>query len=253
VQSPFLLAQLSDPHLGADWGGGDSVAMLDAAVESVRALEPAPDAVLLTGDIADHGADGEYEHVCELLAGIAAPLYVVAGNHDDRKALRRHFDVPGSDDEPVQYAVELALLRLVVLDSTKPGDDDGELGAETLAWLEATLAAAPDAPTLVALHHPPFSIGMPAFDELGLPLADRRALARIVEANPQVQRIVAGHVHRAIAGELAGRTVLTAPSTYVQAEPCFGVEELRWSLDPAGFLLHALFDGVLVSHVQAVR
>jgi 3',5'-cyclic AMP phosphodiesterase CpdA len=252
VQTPFLVVQLSDPHLGADWGGGDSVAMLAAAVESVRALDPAPDVVLLSGDIADHAADGEYEQVRELLGGIEAPLYAVAGNHDDRRTLRRHFDVPGSDSEPVQYAVELGPLRLVVLDSIKPGEDDGELGADRLAWLEATLAAAPDVPTLVALHHPPFTIGFPAFDELGLPLADRRALARVVEANPQVQRIVAGHVHRAIAGALAGRPVLTAPSTYVQAEPCFAVDELRWSLDPAGFLVHALVDGALVSHVQTV-
>jgi 3',5'-cyclic-AMP phosphodiesterase len=253
VQTPFLVAQLSDPHLGADWGGGDSVAMLAAAVESVRALEPAPDAVLLTGDIADHAADGEYEQVRELFAKIAAPLHVVAGNHDDRRALRRHFDVPGSDDEPVQYAVELGPLRLVVLDSTKPGEDDGELDAESLAWLQATLAGSAAVPTLVALHHPPLSTGIPASDELGLALADRRALARIVESNPQVELIVGGHMHRAIAAQLAGRTVVAAPSTYVQAELRFTAQELRLSPDPAGFLVHALVDGVLVSHVQTVR
>src|ERR671928_114140 len=91
---PFLLVQLSDPHVGADWGGGDPVAMLAAAVECVRALEPNPDAVLVSGDLADHAADAEYEQVRELLAPLEAPLYVLPGNHDDRLALPRHFGVP---------------------------------------------------------------------------------------------------------------------------------------------------------------
>ncbi len=54
------------------------------------------------------------------MAPLDAPLYVLAGNHDDRRALHRHFGVPGADGEPVQYAVDLGALRLVVLDSTRP-------------------------------------------------------------------------------------------------------------------------------------
>src|SRR3954454_23015231 len=57
MTSPFLIVQLSDPHIGADWADGDPVAALAAAVESVRALRPQPDAVLVTGDLADHATD----------------------------------------------------------------------------------------------------------------------------------------------------------------------------------------------------
>jgi 3',5'-cyclic-AMP phosphodiesterase len=248
-----LLAQLSDPHVGAEWGFGDTVAKLRAAVESVRELVPDPDAVLISGDVADHAADAEYEQVRELATRLEAPLYVVAGNHDDRRALRRCFDVPGAGDEPVQYAADLGPLRLVVLDSTRPGEDRGELDADRLAWLETTLAAAPDVSTLLALHHPPLLTGIPAFDEIGLPPADRRALGEVVAAHPQVRRIVAGHVHRTVYAELGGRSVLAAPSTYVQARLDFGAEEIRFSDDPAGFLVHALLGGAFVSHVQPVR
>jgi Icc protein len=253
MKRPFLLVQLSDPHVGADWGDGDPVAMLAAAVESVRALEANPDAVLISGDLADHALDAEYEQVRELLAPLEAPLYVLPGNHDDRLALRRHFGVPGADREPVQYAAELGPLRLVVLDSKRAGEDRGELDGDRLAWLEAALAAAPGVPTLLALHHPPLATGIPGFDKLGLPAADRVALGKVIAAHPQVRRVVAGHMHRTISAELGGRHVLAVPSTYVQARLEFGVEEVQISADPSGFAVHALLDGELVSHVQPVR
>jgi 3',5'-cyclic AMP phosphodiesterase CpdA len=253
MNKPFLLVQLSDPHIGADWGEGDSVAMLAAAVASVRALEPNPDAVLISGDLADHAVDAEYELVRELLAPLEAPLYVLPGNHDDRLALRRHFGVPGTDGEPVQYAADLGPLRLVALDSTRVGEERGELDADRLSWLEATLAAAPDVPTLVAVHHAPLAVGIPGFDKFGLPPADRQALGKIVEAHPQVRRIVAGHMHRTISAELGGRNVLAVPSTYVQSELEFGAEEVEVSADPSGFAVHSFLDGELVSHVQPVR
>jgi Icc protein len=253
TKRPFLLVQLSDPHIGADWGDGDSVTLLAAAVESVRALEPNPDAVLISGDLADHAVDVEYERVRELLGPIEAPLYVLPGNHDDRLALRRHFDVPGADGQPVQYAADLGPLRLVVLDSTRAGEDRGELDADRLAWLDATLAAAPGIPTLLALHHPPLATGIPGFDKVGLPPADRQALGTVIEGHPQVRRIVAGHMHRTVSAELGGRTVLAVPSTYVQAQLDFDAEEVQVSAEPSGFAVHAVLDGELVSHVQPVQ
>jgi len=209
--------------------------------------------VLISGDLAEHGAAEEYDLVQELVGRLGAPLHVLPGNHDDRAALRRSLGLPGTDAEPVQYAVELGPLRFVVLDSTRPGENRGDLDADRLAWLETTLAAAPDVPTVLALHHPPVVIGIPAFDEIGLPSADRQALGKVVAAHPQVRRIVAGHVHRAVYAELAGRSVLAAPSTYVQALLDLGGEEIRFSDDPAGFVVHALLDGELVSHIQPVR
>jgi len=99
-----------------------------------------PDAVLVSGDLADNATDAEYERVRELLAPLRAALYVLPGNHDDRRALRRHFGVPGADGDPVQYAVDLGSLRLVVLDTTRPGEDPGALDAERLGWLDAELS-----------------------------------------------------------------------------------------------------------------
>jgi 3',5'-cyclic AMP phosphodiesterase CpdA len=180
-------------------------------------------------------------------------LYVLPGNHDDRHALRRHFGVPGTAGEPVQYSVDLGPLRLVLLDTTRPGEDPGALDAERLDWLDGELAAAPGISTLLAMHHPPLVTGVPAWDELALPAADRRGLAQVLARHGQVRRLVAGHVHRTISGDLAGRAVLTVPSTYVQALLNFGSEEIELVDEPAGFALHAVLDGELISHVQPVH
>lgn len=252
MTKPFLLVQLSDPHVGATWGEEDPVAGLASVVEAVRRLPDAPDAVLMSGDLAEHAADGEYEIVRDLLAQLGAPVYVLAGNHDDRDTLRRHFDLPGATGTPVQYAVDLGPLRLVVLDSTRPGAERGELDADRLSWLDAELAGAPDRVTLIALHHPPVSTGIAAWDEVGLPAPDRRALGDVLRRHPQVRRVVAGHVHRAMTAELAGRAVVAVPSTYVQTLLSFNSDEIELALEPRGFAVHALLDGEIASHVQPV-
>ena len=252
MPGPFLLAQLSDFHIGATWADADPVAGLAAAVASVRAMRLQPDAVLVSGDLTDTATDAEYEQVRELLAPLGVPLHVLPGNHDDRAAVRRHFALPGSGGEPVQYSVDLGPLRLVVIDTTRPGEDPGAVDAERLAWLDAELAAAPRQLTLLAMHHPPLVTGMPLWDAVGLPAADRRALGEVVGRHPQVRRLVAGHTHRTITADLAGRPVMTAPSTYVQALLDFTADGSELAREPAGFALHAVVDGELVSHVQPV-
>jgi 3',5'-cyclic-AMP phosphodiesterase len=249
----FLLVQLSDPHIGAEWFDDQSVPRFAAAVEAIRGIRPQSDAVLVSGDLADHASDEEYEQVRELLAPLGTPLYVVPGNHDDRRALNRHFGVPGADGEHVRYSADLGPLRLVVLDTTRPGEDPGELGADQVAWLDSELAGAPEQPTLVAMHHPPLVTGVPVWDELLLPDADRRALGEVLERHPQVRRIVAGHAHRLMTGDLAGRPVLSVPSTYVQARLDFTSQEIELVEEPSGFAVHAVVDGALVSHIQLVK
>jgi 3',5'-cyclic-AMP phosphodiesterase len=208
--------------------------------------------VLVTGDLAENAADAEYEQVLELLAPLDAPIFVLPGNHDDRAALRRHFAVPGADDEPIQYSAELGPLRLVAIDTTRPGENPGALDEERLGWLDDELAAAPGTPTLLAMHHPPLVTGIPPLDDIGLPAEDRRALGEVLARHQQVRRVVAGHMHRPITADLAGRIVMAVPSTYMQARFDLVSQELELAPDPAAIALHVLRDGELISHVQTV-
>jgi 3',5'-cyclic AMP phosphodiesterase CpdA len=250
--APFLLLQISDTHIGADWGDTDPEVGVRAAVEAVLALPDRPDALLVSGDLTQNGTAAEYGLLLELLEPLGLEPHVLPGNHDLRGPLREAFGLPGADDEHASHAVDLGPLRLVCLDSTIPGGEAGALDEGRIEWLDAALAEEPTKPTVLALHHPPLRTQMPAFDRIGLAPDARVALAGVVDRHPQVLRIVAGHIHRAIVAELAGRAVVTVPSTYLQAALDFSGDKIQMAADPPGFAVHAFGDGALTSHIQRI-
>src|SRR3954447_23214549 len=70
MDTPLLLAHISDPHVGADWAGQDPAERLAAAVRAIDALAPRPVAVLVSGDLAETGADAEDEQVGALMGSL---------------------------------------------------------------------------------------------------------------------------------------------------------------------------------------
>ncbi len=208
------LVQLTDLHLVADGdeppGGVDTAAVLE---EALRALEEAairPAALVLTGDLTEHGRPAEYRRLRAIVEPAAArlgavPVYV-AGNHDDRAALREHLlDEPPSA-EPLDHAVRVGDLRILVLDSTVPGHPHGELLPEQLSWLRAELAEPAPAGTVIALHHPPLPSAAPL--AAAIRLLHREDLADAV-AGTDVRLVLAGHTHVVSAGTLGAVPVWT--------------------------------------------
>jgi 3',5'-cyclic-AMP phosphodiesterase len=209
--------------------------------------------VLLSGDLTEHGELAEYETVRDMLKPLGTAVHAIGGNHDERAVLRAAFGPPGADDEPVQWSVDVGALRVVGIDTTIPGRAGGSLDAGRLRWLDAELAGAPDRPTLLAMHHPPIATGVAPWDAIGLPPADRHALAQVLDSHPQVRRVVAGHVHQTITAGIAGRPVLTVPSTYMQARLNFAGAEIELAPgEPRGFAVHALVGREIVSYVRTL-
>ena len=200
---------------------------------------PRPDAAIVTGDLANGGSEIEYSRVKALLAELAMPVHVLAGNHDDVAAMEASLG-------PAEFAVGVGGMRLIGANTNVPGEDGGKLDLRTLA---TRLNEDTETPTIIAMHHPPLLTGMPAMDRIGLPDLDRHALAELLKINPQVKRIVCGHVHRAMTGAVAGVPVFTCPGTHWQLALDLTSEALRVDDDPPGFALHLLLDGDVTSHV----
>lgn len=216
----MLIAQITDLHAGSrvklPGYTVDSLERVAKAVAHLNALDPAPDLVLATGDLTRDGARAEYEALKAAFAPLAMPLYLLPGNHDDRATLRAVFAEHGylPDAGFLHYTVEEGPLRIVALDTHIPGESGGELCAERLAWFEATLATAPERPTLVAMHHPPFSTGLPEFDRIGLDGAE--AMGEIVARHPRIEAILCGHIHREMTLKWNGTVVTVTPSAAYQ-------------------------------------
>jgi 3',5'-cyclic AMP phosphodiesterase CpdA len=195
----MLIAQISDTHILAPTSDhpaaktrADNLRRCVADINRQR-----PDAVIFTGDTVQHGQPEEYEHLRALLAPLAAPLYLVPGNRDDKAALRSAFtDQPylPTDGDFLHYAVEGHALRLVAIDSTVGGERKGVFCRERQTWLDGVLSDRPDLPTVLFIHHPPFDIGDHYVGGYRRP-EEATALAQVVSRHPQVVRLLCGHVH----------------------------------------------------------
>ena len=217
----------------------DTAAYLTRAVAALNALVPRPDITVVTGDLVDTGDPAEYERLRAVLRSLAMPFFVIPGNHDSREPLRAAFRADGylPADGFLQYAVEDYPLRLVALDTVIPGQHSGNLCAERLGWLDRTLADQPDRPTVVLMHHPPFATGITYMDGYGL--ANVAGLAEVIGRHPQVERILCGHLHRAIDRRFAGTVAGTAPSTAHQVRlNLVPGATISFSFEPPGYQLH---------------
>ncbi|MFO1038788.1 MAG: phosphodiesterase [Geminicoccaceae bacterium] len=255
----MLLVQLTDLHVRPPGrlanGVVDTNRLAAEAIDSVLAMRPTPDAVLVSGDLTDRGTEEEYRVVRDLLDRLPMSVHVVPGNHDNRAPMRAAFaDRPEFATDPffLHYAVDLGDLRLIALDTVVAGQSHGELCPTRLAWLERALAEAPERPTLVMMHHPPFLCGIGHMDRINC--RDGDALGAIVERHPQIERIVCGHHHRPIQVRWRGTVVNVAPSVAHQVE--LGLEPqspAAFRLEPPGFLVHVWLPGTgLVTHQSAV-
>jgi 3',5'-cyclic AMP phosphodiesterase CpdA len=254
----MLIAQISDTHIRPKgrlaMDRVDTAGHLARAVAHLNALRPAPDLVLVTGDLVDAGMPEEYAHLRDLLAPLAMPVYLIPGNHDLRAPLREvfaaHRYLPA--DDFMQYAVEDHPVRLIALDTLTPGAPHGELCDARLDWLEARLAES-SRPTILFLHHPPFECGIREFDDTRLNVGAER-LAAIVGRHRNVERILCGHVHRPIQVRWAGTIASVAPSTAHQATlDLMPDAPLMFSMDPPAVALHQWRPGTgLVTHLSYI-
>lgn len=212
----LTIAQITDTHIkprGAlAYGRVDTAAFLTAAVAHINALDPLPDAVILTGDVVDAGKPDEYDHVTELLAPLRPTLLALPGNHDRRETFRTAFShrITFPDNGHLSYADDRLPLRLVMIDDTVPGKPHGDFTPAHADWLDRTLSARRDKATLVAMHHPPFLTGIVHMDVQNCRGGAR--LAEVLAVHPQVLALACGHVHRNILTSFAGKPASICPS-----------------------------------------
>jgi 3',5'-cyclic AMP phosphodiesterase CpdA len=238
----MLIAQISDFHVTRAgelaYGRVDTNAALANAIKVLKALRPQPDLVIGSGDLTQSGSDDEYSVLLNLLARLDAPFAPLMGNHDRRASFRRAFpDLTGKlhPDGFVQYVQDVGPLKLIVLDTVQEGADDPDFCEARASWLQAELES--ERPTILAMHHPPFSSGVgwldPTKSDWSAPLASA------LHGRRQVVKILCGHVHRGIHTTWKGIAASSAPSTAHQVDlDLLPDAPPRLTLEAPGFHLH---------------
>ena len=262
AHAPSILVQLTDLHIREPgrlaYRRVDTSSYFRAMVDSVLALRQRPDAVVISGDLTDFGRPAEYSSLRDQIAPLEAaglPVYLMPGNHDSREGMRRTFPSHGylGTGPFVQFAVDVGPMRLLALDTVVPERSEGVLDAQRLAWLEEQLAASAGRPVIIAMHHPPFQTLIGHMDKMGL-LAGGPELEAIVARHGNVERIICGHLHRAIDVRFGGTIASTAPGPAHQV--CLDLDPeavSAWTLEPPAFRVHAWNprEKRLVTHLAA--
>ena len=256
----MIVAQITDLHVVAKdrlcYRKVPTNAQLAQAVAHINSLDPRPDAVIASGDLTDHGRPDEYNLLREILSALIPPVFVIPGNHDRREVMLEAFAgadyLPPPDAPFVQYAIDKYPLRLIGLDTSVPGHHHGMMCEERLRWLDATLSARPDSPTLIFMHHPPFRTGVQWMDASGL--HGGRMMENIVRRHRQVVRVACGHIHRPIHVAWAGTIASTSPSTCHQVSlDLSGGDGFGFTMEPRAVQLHVWDDRYgLLSHLSYV-
>ena len=256
----MLIAQISDSHIAGPgkmtFGIAPMAENLALCISHINHLDPTPDLVLVTGDIANDGLLEETERAASILEKLRIPYYVIPGNHDDRSHLWTVFGgkaCPQRFEGFINYVIEGHDLRLIAIDSTVPGAPRGEICEARAAWLEARLSEKKDQPAIIFMHHPPVKFGVAETDIDGFVGAQR--LGGIVENYPSIERVMCGHIHLPAHARWRGTLVSTAPSMGMQLALDLTIKRpSAFVLEAPGYQLHNWSsDKVLVTHTVYVR
>lgn len=207
------LIQISDCHLRRQRDqlhyGQRADSNLACVLEQVHAWQP--DRVVATGDLADGGDAEAYHRLFEQLEKIGCPIHVLPGNHDDPVTMRQHLRATISQRGVVDVDPHW---RLVMIDSHVPGQPWGWINSAELSRVDALCQG--HRHVLAFTHHHPIPVGSTWADRQGL----RNGPDLLAALNhSQVKMLAFGHIHHLWQGRHGRLPIVSAPSTFTQAQP----------------------------------
>lgn len=255
----LIIAHITDLHLRVDGtlynGDQDTQVQLTACINHLNEMDPRPDLVIATGDLADEPSPELYPVMRQMLDQIEMPVYVIPGNHDDREMLRAAFLDLGylpADDPFLHYTIEEYPLRMIGLDTLETNGDNGEMCASRLHWLDHRLSEQPDRPTLIFMHYQPIMTRMGYTNKNAFPGASE--MEELIRGHSQVEWIICGHLHRPIQMRWGGTFVSVAPSLAFQRTLTLDNAMPKAFIDePTGMLIHMWSpETSVISHISLI-
>ncbi len=209
------IIQITDNHFGAPderIGGLSPINRLEKCVEDINSNHCDAAFCVFTGDITDAGKPEAYQAFAKILDTLTLPRFLLVGNHDHREQMCSAFPELYKDENGfVQGCLRRDEGDFLFLDTLDSGYHWGLYCEPRRRWLSNRLEEAGDRPVYLFMHHPPFDVGLPSLDILGL--RDKEAFADILSGHKNIRHLFFGHVHRPIAGSWLGIPFTTLKGT----------------------------------------
>jgi 3',5'-cyclic-AMP phosphodiesterase len=198
---------ITDTHIVAPGGsvvGHDPTGRLESVIATINQTHADAALCVFSGDLTDRGDEDSYRQLAALLGDLDVPYRLMMGNHDHRASFRRVFPgEPVDDFGYVQSSLDMGDTRLIfvdTLDDDRP--DTGRLCRKRMEWLADRLAGPHAKRSVVFMHHPPFSVGVPWFD--AMMLNDPKEFQTLIRASGAVAHLAFGHLHLTTMGSWHG-------------------------------------------------
>ncbi len=251
---PLVIAQFSDSHLFAntkDLHHGSNVFEHLQQVLADIAKQKHIDVIIFTGDLSQDHSEQSYQNFVEAVQQVEleAPVYFLAGNHDEPALLTRYLTKPVFCAEKT---VNTKAWQIHLLNS-KSDTPAGIVSKKDLLKLKKGIDKGKF--QLLMMHHHPVDVGY-FIDRHGLiNQADFwQAMGEMQQANINIKAIACGHTHRA--SFLPKQTshprqrldVYTCPATSIAFDPSKDTVS-SLNLEPSYRLFYLHCNGSIESEV----
>jgi Icc protein len=242
----MIIAQISDIHARE---GSASLDVMNRLSYWLNALHP--DALIISGDIADAPHAENYARVADILNDFSFPIYMIPGNKDDRDEMRAAFlrhNAYWPATGPMHFDVTVKDMRIIGFDVTVPDEKWGD-AEPGLPWLTSTLEADRKTPTLIMMHQHPFLSGIANLDENMCRNGEK--LRHVLVQARNVVGLTCGHGHRAIMTRFSTQAMMCPSIT--GANPLkLGPRGEPTAIDVPGLLVHSLNEAGYAGHFVSV-
>jgi 3',5'-cyclic-AMP phosphodiesterase len=250
------IIHVTDTHIAAPGQlvvGHDPRQRLAEVIASINQAHPDAALCVFSGDLTDRGDEAAYREFAAILGDLDLPYRLMMGNHDHRATFRKVFPHEPVDDAGfVQSVAAVGDLRLVLadtLDDARP--DTGRLCPIRLEWLGDTLTRSTDRRSIVFMHHPPFSVGVPWFD--AMMLNEPEAFQSLLRESGSVMHLAFGHLHLTTTGAWHGIPFSCNRGTCHRIALSFGSDRIEFvQSEPTYDVLKISDSGLSVHHTAPV-
>ena len=208
----FTFVHMTDPQIGFHDDSPEYIHS-DTLMQRAVALANgyAPDLVFITGDLVDKADDPVQEAIfTRNLAAIAAPVWLVPGNHDIRGYTPEKREAYVKQRGYDRFAFRHKGCAFIGFDTNCIKDEAGEAEAEQLAWLTEELRKAQRARyTFVFLHCPVVREALDESEDYFNFSTEARARYLALFKEYGVDAVFAGHTHCPYVTEIDGISFYT--------------------------------------------